>query len=160
MVTYPADDRRHILQNPGQGQRFDVGGMVITIKAAASAPTGAFTLFEIALPPHQSGPAAHFHQRTTEWFYILSGTLAFTLDDETVLARPGSSVLVTPGVIHTVWNPAATPASLLGFRTRADFAEYLAALEKLMTNKPAADLARLIALATQYDQYPGTADCG
>lgn len=121
-------DRHYTVQNPGEGQQVTRGGLLITVKAPSAGSSDPFILFEIALPPHLSGAAPHVHCQSSAWFYILNGTLAFTLDAETVMLRAGSSILIEPAVVYTFWNPAAAAATLLGLFTRGDFDAYLATL--------------------------------
>lgn len=80
---------------------------------AGPAAGGAFALATLTLPPYSadaplSGPADE-----PVGYYVLSGTLAATIAERTVVARAGSAVYVTPGAPHTCWNPAAAPAVVL-----------------------------------------------
>lgn len=148
-------DLQHIVSPPGAGETFTILGMVITVKPAGNT-NQLFSLYEMQIPAYFIGVPAHVHHLTTEWFYVLRGTLAFTLDDETIMARSGSFILVVPDVIHTFWNPTGDAATLLGLRTRPDFANYLAELTDLMANStawPPADPAPLLALTARYDQF-------
>lgn len=156
MQNYRSDDHHQLICNAGEGQRFEIGGVVFTRKAVVAGDAGPFALFEVAMPPYLSGPAAHVHRRTTEWFYVLSGTFAFTLDDETVMVRAGSAILVPPGVVHTFWNPSGSTSTLLGFCTCADCADSwdgLAALVAAEASWPPTDRSRFLALAAQHDHF-------
>lgn len=96
----------------GQGQKLAVLGLAVTVKDFGRA-AGAAGLVEISLPPYYRGLPAHWHARSTEVFYVLNGTLAFTLGKETFTVGRGSAVYVPPGVVHLFWNPVAAPASCL-----------------------------------------------
>ncbi|MCB0064908.1 MAG: cupin domain-containing protein [Caldilineaceae bacterium] len=158
LTLHQPTPRRPLICHPGDGRKFEVAGMTLIIKAPGGESTAPFTLYEAQIPPHFAALSAHVHYITTEWFYVISGTLAFTLDDETVMARAGSFLAVAPGVVHTFWNPTATAATVLGAQSRPDFAEYLASLSTLLatTSWPPADMTPLHRLAAQYDQFvPG-----
>ncbi len=43
----------------------------------------------------------HYHNRTTEVYYVLEGNGEMELDDETVGISPGTCVLIEPGCRHT-----------------------------------------------------------
>ena len=43
---------------------------------------------------------AHLHRRTTEYYYVLSGSGAMELDGEKVRVKPGTAVAIPPGVAH------------------------------------------------------------
>lgn len=162
MMIQQIPPRRHLICYPGDGRRFDVAGMTITIKASDRAPDvvpdAPFTVYEAQIPPHFAALPAHVHRATTEWFYVLSGTLAFTLNDETIMARSGSFLVVTPGVVHTFWNPTAATATLLGTQSRADFADYLTDVTAYLatTSWPPLDMTPLHTLAAEYDQFTPT----
>ena len=42
----------------------------------------------------------HLHKRTTEFYYVLSGSGAIELDGEEVEVQPGTAVAIPPGVSH------------------------------------------------------------
>jgi quercetin dioxygenase-like cupin family protein len=75
----------------------------------------ACVLLDVTLPPFWDGCALHWHARTTEVMYVLNGTLAYTLDDITTTASDGTVLLILPGVVHTIWNPTATPTTYLAW---------------------------------------------
>ena len=54
----------------------------------------------------------HWHA-TAELFYVLEGTLAITLDAETITAPPATFVVIPSGVVHSFSNPASTPVRWL-----------------------------------------------
>jgi len=43
----------------------------------------------------------HSHLKTSEVYYVLEGEGALELDDEVVPLKPGTTVLIRPGVWHT-----------------------------------------------------------
>ena len=43
---------------------------------------------------------AHLHKRTTEFYYVLSGSGSMELDGETFEVKPGTAVAIPPGVAH------------------------------------------------------------
>lgn len=73
---------------------------------------GAFALELLIIPPYGSGPGVHAHPHG-EGHYVVSGTLAATLGERTVIVRAGSAVHVDAEVPHTCWNPGAAPAVVL-----------------------------------------------
>ncbi len=150
---------RYVVHAPGAGRSFDVLGMTVTLKLPAEAMRPQFTLFQAHLPPHFGALTAHFHREMVEWFYVLAGTVAFTLDDETVIVGLGGFVMVLPGTVHAFWNPAAEPAALLGYHSRGDDDDYLTELVALIARAPTwppADDAPFLALAARFDRYPPT----
>ena len=47
------------------------------------------------------GARAHFHQRSTELYYVLEGEGTVTLDEVEHPVRKGSIVHIQPGVVHS-----------------------------------------------------------
>ena len=50
----------------------------------------------------------HHHAVTEEIYYIISGTAAMTLGDETRPVGPGDAIAIPPGARHTIRNTGAT----------------------------------------------------
>jgi quercetin dioxygenase-like cupin family protein len=145
------------MQAASEGRKFEIAGMPVTLKITGKESGGACTVVETTLPPYFSGVYPHVHQQTTEVIYLLSGALAFTLGEETVIARQGSIVHVAPGVVHRFWNPTATPATYLAFLSPGGFEQYFVELSTLLAHEPAwppADLSQIEALGMKYDQFP------
>ena len=46
----------------------------------------------------------HYHTACTEYYYILDGEGRMELDEETVELRPGTAILIPPGVAHRGWG--------------------------------------------------------
>jgi mannose-6-phosphate isomerase-like protein (cupin superfamily) len=59
-----------------------------------------------------SDSSRHYHLRTWEAYYVLDGEGELELDDETVVLKPGTAVLIRPGVRHTA--KGAVTALILG----------------------------------------------
>lgn len=47
----------------------------------------------------------HYHRKSAEVYYILSGTGRIELDDETVSVEPGMVVTINPGTRHRLVSP-------------------------------------------------------
>ena len=61
------------------------------------------SLAEARLPSGAS-TAPHHHPRTEELYYILSGTAAMTIGDESRAVGPGDAIAIPPGQVHTIRN--------------------------------------------------------
>ena len=46
----------------------------------------------------------HYHERTDEFYYVVSGTGAMSLDGEEIALHPGVVVYVPRGVKHRAWG--------------------------------------------------------
>ena len=120
-----ARNQHYQVRSPCDGKALIVDGVPITIKVTGEESGGAFTVFESTVPAHFSGQPAHLHPRATTIFYIISGVLAFTVAEETVMVRQGCLVQVPPGLLHKFWNPTAAPATYLAYISPAGFEQDL-----------------------------------
>jgi quercetin dioxygenase-like cupin family protein len=144
------------LQLANEGERLSIGGLQVTLRHTAEASDGACAVIEVTVPPHFSGWAPHLHRQTSEFIYLISGTLAFTLGEETMLVRAGCFVHVAPGVVHRYWNPTAAPATYLAFLTPGGAEQFFVQLAGRLGNEPTgipADPSQMTALGGQYDHF-------
>lgn len=114
----------------GRGDRY--------IFLATGAQTkGAYFLFEAIVPPG-GGPPSHFHKREEEGFYILEGTLDFTMGDKHIMAKAGDFVQFPIGVVHAFRNTGSGTAKMLAFCTPAGLEKYFEEVLEPVRNRSAA----------------------
>jgi quercetin dioxygenase-like cupin family protein len=142
---------------PGHDTILSLFGATVAIKATSADTTGSFGLIEITMPPHFRQDAPHWHAQMTETFYILDGTLAFTLEEQTFTVTRGGFVLVPPYTVHHFWNPTAAPATLLNFFTPGGFEACFAELAAAFANA-SFDLKQMMEIAAKYDQFAPPVD--
>lgn len=107
---------RAVVVRPGQGHR--VGNVEFL---ARSADTPRFNLAIITIQPHRDGPPGHVHAAEDDAFYMLEGSLTFTVGDEELTADAGTFVLVPPGVYHTFANRTDKVARFVNVHAPAGF---------------------------------------
>jgi mannose-6-phosphate isomerase-like protein (cupin superfamily) len=105
-----------VIVRPGEGHR--VGNVEFL---ARSTDTPRFNLAVIEIQPHRGGPPIHKHEAEDDSFYILEGELTFTVEDEVVLAGPGTFVLVPPGLMHTFRNDGDAVVRMVNVHAPAGF---------------------------------------
>ena len=116
---FPAGDSptdAAVIVKPGEGRR--VGNVEFL---ARTDDTPRFNLALIAIQPHRDGPEEHAHASEDDAFYMLEGELVFTVGGEEVVARPGTFVLVPPGVRHTFANRGDGVARFINVHAPAGF---------------------------------------
>jgi quercetin dioxygenase-like cupin family protein len=97
-----------VVSRAGEGERFDRGDRVITIRFALPQ----LCLVEIAFePPFEVDP--HVHDDHVDSFYVVDGEVAFTRGDETVTGRPGDFFAAPPGTRHGFRPANGRPARVL-----------------------------------------------
>ena len=105
-----------VVVKPGEGHR--VGNVEFL---ARSADTPRFNLAVIEIQPHRGGPPEHAHKAEDDAFYILEGELTFGVEDEEVVASPGTFVLVPPGLQHTFRNDGDAVVRMINIHAPAGF---------------------------------------
>jgi mannose-6-phosphate isomerase-like protein (cupin superfamily) len=106
---------RAIVVAPGEGHRV---GNVEFLARTVDTPRFTLGIIEIAAGRELE---AHVHAGEDDAFYIVEGEMTFTLADETVLAGPGTFVLVPPGVEHGFRNDCGRPVRMLNVHAPAGF---------------------------------------
>ena len=100
-----------MIRTAEQADKVAVAGDVYAFLATGEETNGAYTLIEARVPPG-GGPPPHT-QNDVELFYVLAGEVTFTIEGETVVASPGTSVRVEPGVVHAFKNNSPSDARML-----------------------------------------------
>jgi mannose-6-phosphate isomerase-like protein (cupin superfamily) len=114
--------RGAVVVRPGEGKR------VYNVEfLATSDDTPRFNLGIITLQPHRDGPELHVHDGEDDSFYILEGELTFVVEEDEVVAGPGTFVLVPPGVRHTFANRGDAVVRMVNVHAPAGFDRRLAA---------------------------------
>lgn len=144
-----------ILQQPGQGSLYWVLGDLYTFKAVGEETGQAYALIEITVQP-QNGAPPHIHSHEDEAFYIQEGELEFQLDEEIILAIPGTFLHSPKGQLHRFSNIGTKPAKLLCWFTPAGLEKFFMEVgvpvserTQLPTGSPA-DMEKALAAASKY----------
>lgn len=92
----------NVIVNPLSGER-------IVIRTSAADTGGEFLEWELLLAPGGRVPSSHAHPEQQERFTVLEGRMRFRLGWRRVLAKPGDTVVVEPGVVHSFANAGREP---------------------------------------------------
>lgn len=98
----PADGR--VIVNPVSGER-------VIIRVSGAQTGGELLVFDLYLPPGAHVPARHVHPSQEEQFTVVSGQMRFRLGRfgrRVILAQPGETIRVLPGMAHWFGNASAT----------------------------------------------------
>ncbi|MFI5829220.1 cupin domain-containing protein [Streptomyces sp. NPDC051578] len=116
---------------PDDGETIVLGTTRLRVLEDGSHTGHRLGMTESVLAPHTPGPPQHRHALHDEGFYVVSGTVRFTVGDEDHDATAGTLVVVPPGAPHTFANPAAQPAVMLSTFTPAQYVQYFRDLQGL-----------------------------
>jgi mannose-6-phosphate isomerase-like protein (cupin superfamily) len=105
------------------------------------------------VPPGARTPPPHRHVNCSEAFFVLDGTITFSLESAELAGRAGDFLLVPRGAAHTFGNQGAEPARLLVLHAPAMDA-YFAELDALWSGAepPAPEAER--ELMSRYGMEP------
>lgn len=86
-----------IVNGPGEGERLNERIVVKVERPELS-------INEVDVGPEFEGPGPHFHKQHLDAFHVLEGRLEVTVGTEIVLAGPGTSIAIPPGIVHAFTN--------------------------------------------------------
>jgi mannose-6-phosphate isomerase-like protein (cupin superfamily) len=112
---------------------------------------GAFSISEANFAPGVNGPPPHFHNHTTDTFYVLEGTLHVTIADREIDAPAGSYILAPPGIVHTFANTSDNPVRFLNVSSPGWLENYLRDLAGAMRSGTTLGPPDFATLAAKYD---------
>lgn len=142
-----------VIQTAGQGKKFSFLGVTAVLRATGGGTGGTFGMAELTLPPHFRHILPHWHAHTTESFYVLDGTIAFTLEDRTFTLGRGGFVMAPQRTVHQFWNPTAAPVTLLDLYLPGGFEAYFEELAATFPNNAGFDALRMAEIGAKYDQF-------
>jgi len=119
---------------PQDGEIALSGPTQLRILQDGSATSHRLGLAEITIAPHTDGPPQHRHARHDEGFYVLEGTVRFTVGDQFHDVPARTLVMVPPGAPHTFANPGDVPAVMLNTFTPDLYVQYFRDLRDLIAS--------------------------
>ncbi len=143
-------------QGPGDGETVVLGTTRMRVLEDGSRTGHRLAIAESVLAPYTEGPPQHRHARHDEGFYILSGTVRFTVGDAVHDAAAGTLVMVPPHTPHTFANLTDRPAVMLSTFTPDLYVQYFRDLqEALADGRPLTPRANIDAMS-RYATEPAT----
>ena len=117
-----------IAMQQGEGEARWFLGALATIKSSGETTGGRVAVTENWAPRGHGSPL-HVHHNEDEWFYVLSGELAFWIDGQVITATEGSFVYGPRDVPHT-FTVSSDEARFLLVIEPAGFENFLRALSE------------------------------
>ncbi|MEU6609571.1 cupin domain-containing protein [Streptomyces shenzhenensis] len=141
---------------PGDGELFVNGPSQIRILEDGSSTNHRLGIGEITIPPHTPGPPQHRHAQHDEGFYVLSGSVRFTVGQTDYDAGVGTWVMVPPGAPHTFANVSDEPAAMLNTFTPDLYVQYFRDLKDMVESGQPLTPDSVAAVWTKYGTEPST----
>jgi len=95
-----------------QQETLSVIGNDITVIIGGEQTDGAYSIFELSVPPNV-GPGLHIDKAWDEWWFVIEGTFAFTLNGERMELGSGSFAHGPKGIPHSFKNVGETTGKLV-----------------------------------------------
>ncbi|MET8472088.1 cupin domain-containing protein [Streptomyces sp. NPDC006422] len=152
----PRTDPAVSVVGPGDGETIVLGTTRMRVLEDGSHTGHRLAIAESVLAPHTPGPPQHRHSEHDEGFYILSGTVRFTVGHENHDAAAGTLVMVPPGTPHTFANVSDQPAVMLSTFTPDLYVQYFRDLQALLTGDRPPTPQATIDTMSHYATEPAT----
>lgn len=155
-TSEPQTDPAVSVVGPRDGETIVLGTTRMRVLEDGSHTGHRLAIAESVLAPHTQGPPQHRHGLHDEGFYVLSGTVRFTVGDEDYDATAGTLVMVPPGTPHTFANLSDQPAVMLSTFTPDLYLQYFRDLQEVLAGgRPLTPQANIDAMS-RYATQPAT----
>ena len=141
---------------PDGGETIQLGPVRMRIIEDGSTTGHRLGIGEITIAPHTQGPPQHRHARHDEGFYVVSGTVEFTVGETTHVAPAGTLAMIPPGAPHTFANPGDTPAVLLNTFTPDLYVQYFHDLRDMIASGSQLTPESTVTVMSRYATVPAT----
>jgi mannose-6-phosphate isomerase-like protein (cupin superfamily) len=141
---------------PAEGEEILLGPIRMRILEDGSTTGHRLALAEITIPPGVSGPPQHRHLQHDEGFYVVSGTVRFTVGTLEHDATAGALVMVPPGAPHTFANPADEPAVVINTFTPDLYVQYFRDMQHYFASAGQLDPEAIAGIMRRYATEPVT----
>ncbi len=139
---------------PDDGETILLGTTRLRILEDGSTTGHRLGIAESVLAPHTPGPPQHRHAQHDEGFYVISGTVRFTVGEKDHDATAGTLVMVPPGVPHTFANTTGRPAVMLSTFTPDLYVQYFRDLRDMLAGGAAPTPQASIRTMSRYATEP------
>ncbi|MFD8420802.1 cupin domain-containing protein [Streptomyces sp. NPDC059466] len=130
-TSAPQADPAVSVVGPDDGETIVMGTTRMRVLEDGSHTGHRLGIAESVLAPHTPGPPQHRHAQHDEGFYVVSGSVRFTVGDQDYDATAGALVMVPPGAPHTFANITGQPAVMLSTFTPDLYVQYFRDLQNL-----------------------------
>jgi quercetin dioxygenase-like cupin family protein len=144
------------ITGPDGGEVIRLGPATLRILEDGSVTGHRIGIGEITLAPHAEGPPQHRHAAHDEGFYVVSGTVRFTVGDQVHDATSGTLVMVPPGAPHTFANPGDEPAVMVNTFTPDLYVQYFRDLREQLAAHGELTPATTVEVMSRYATTPAT----
>lgn len=141
---------------PEDGETIRLGPTQIRVLEDGSTTGHRIGIIEITLAPHTEGPPQHRHAQHDEGFYVVSGTVHFTVGETARVAPAGTLAMIPPGAPHTFANHGDQPAVMLNTFTPDLYVQYFRDLRDMIAGGQEPTPEATARVMSRYATVPAT----
>ena len=90
-----------------------LGGLELRFLQSKDDTGDSLDLFEMTVQPNARVPVPHYHESWDETIYGLAGATTWRIDGQDVVLKPGHTVFIKRGIVHSFTNETQAPAVCL-----------------------------------------------
>jgi mannose-6-phosphate isomerase-like protein (cupin superfamily) len=143
-----------VFLGPGEGRQLVIGTGATTLKAVGTDTEGRFSVVEHRLEANFPGPPVHVHDHLDHAWYVVEGTVVFTVEEQLLTAPAGSFAFVPRGVAHAFANPSGGVVRFVEVDAPAGFERYFERLAEAFPAGSQLDPATVAAIQAEHDTHP------
>ncbi|MFG3280558.1 cupin domain-containing protein [Streptomyces sp. NPDC048111] len=152
--TEPTTDPAVSVVGPQDGETIVLGTTRLRVLEDGSNTGHRLGIAESVLAPHTPGPPQHRHAQHDEGFYVISGSVRFTVGTRDYDASAGTLVMVPTGAPHTFANVTGQPAVMLSTFTPDLYVQYFRDLQDMIAGGRAPSPEATIRTMSRYATEP------
>lgn len=112
--------------------------------------SGGLGVFELVVPPGANVPPPHSHRHNEEFFYVVEGSLGYSVDGESRELAPGQWMSTPRGSVHAFRNTGTQTARALVVLTPDIGAQYFRDVAEVVNAGGPPDRAKLLDVMSRY----------
>ena len=127
----------------------EVGQMEIRYLVDGS-KSGGLGVFELVVPPGANVPPPHSHSHNEEFFYVVEGSIGYSVDNESRELAPGQWMSTPRGSVHAFRNTGTQMARALVVLTPDIGAQYFRDVAEVVNAGAPPDRVKLLEVMSRY----------
>ncbi len=127
----------------------EVGQMEIRYLVDGS-KSGGLGVFELVVPPGANVPPPHSHSHNEEFFYVVEGSIGYSVDNESRELAPGQWMSTPRGSVHAFRNTGTQTARALVVLTPDIGAQYFRDIAEVVNAGGPPDRVKLLEVMSRY----------
>ena len=112
--------------------------------------SGGLGVFELIVPPGANVPPPHSHSHNEEFFYVVEGSIGYSVDGESRELAPGQWMSTPRGSVHAFRNTGTQTARALVVLTPDIGAQYFRDVAEVVNAGGPPDRVKLLEVMSRY----------